>query len=110
MNTTERTNVRTALIATGFKRAAYTGDLSGKGNYTETWTHDDGSTITIEWADREAASKDHWRTTLDEVRASHRSAHPEVSDSSGSITPEVLTSVEEQVRQYAADQQTGEQA
>lgn len=50
MNTQDRFNVRTNLIDQGFKRIHATPDLNVVGNYAETWTHTDGTIVTIEWA------------------------------------------------------------
>lgn len=53
MDTTERASLRQALIAQGLRRTGYTADISGVGDYAETWTHPDGTVTTVQWAPRE---------------------------------------------------------
>lgn len=54
MNTTQRQTLRRNLIDAGFDRTGYTDDIRGTGDYTENWTHTDGSTVEVKWAPREA--------------------------------------------------------
>lgn len=55
MNSEQRKQVRQSLTNRDFRRTRATDDLSAVGDYTETWAHDDGTTITIAWAPRDAA-------------------------------------------------------
>lgn len=54
MNSTQRRGLRLTLTERGFTRTSFTDDLSAVGDYTETWTHTDGTTVEVKWAPREA--------------------------------------------------------
>lgn len=99
MDTTQRANVRRALLGTGFDRTAHGSDLAGVGDYTETWTHPDGTTVKIEWAPRDTTRTpgDKWRTALDQVLDRHLPTGHRPDDSSGSMTPDLLASAATQV-------------
>lgn len=103
MDTTQRAAVRQSLLATGFNRTGIGSDVSGVGDYTETWTHADGSTIALTWAPREvSAPRNRWRATLDEALDRREPVRPRPDDSSGSIDAATLASASEQVQQIAA--------
>lgn len=53
MTTEERKALREALSANGFKRIGYTPDLSGKGDYTETWANG-MNVVSVAWSVRGA--------------------------------------------------------
>lgn len=50
MNTAQRATVRTGLLDQGFTRVDFSDDITGRGDYTETFRHTDGTTVTINWA------------------------------------------------------------
>lgn len=108
MNTAERTQKRQALIAEGFHRTRCSDDLAGTGAYTETWTHADGTTVTIDWAPRttDASGSDEersnpWRTALRKVVDSAEPVTP-VEDWSGSMTPQMLQRIDTEVKALVA--------
>lgn len=53
MNSSQRRGLRLTLTERGFTRTGYTDDLSGVGDYTENWTHTDGTVVEVKWAPRE---------------------------------------------------------
>lgn len=56
MNSSQRRGLRLTLTERGFTRTAYTDDLSGVGDYTETFTHPDGTVVEVKWTPREVAA------------------------------------------------------
>lgn len=84
MDSAQRRGLRRTLTERGFTRTDYTDDISAVGDYTETFTHTDGTVVEVKWAPREApapvaAPEDR---TLTETRTSGWTG--------GSVPPETL--------------------
>lgn len=103
MNTSERAQVRQTLLAQGFDRTSFTNDISGVGDYTETWAHPDGTVMEIKWSARtQREDANQWTDALDKAldRAEPRRLRPD--DSSGSIDAATLDKVAREVAAIAA--------
>lgn len=94
MNSTQRRDLRLALINAGFTRTACTDDVSGVGDYAETFTHTDGDAVSIQWSPRHVPDgQNQWKTALDATLDRQEPRAPRPDDSSGSIDAETLRRV-----------------